>query len=168
LWRYDGAWELSYFGANVLHPRTTLPAMRYSIPITLRNYFNLDAPGTSISDNCIVPPADKPSGVGGSYAEIKDMVNYVKGLATIDDVCLINVEGTGMVGVPGTANAVFQTVRDAGCNVVMISQASSEHSICFAVRSHEAESAIVALNKRFEKAIAAGRIKVGLYKLIQC
>jgi aspartokinase len=71
----------------------------------------------------------------------KEQVNFITGLATIDDVCLINVEGTGMVGVPGTANAVFQTVKDAGCNVVMISQASSEHSICFAVRSHEAASA---------------------------
>ena len=86
-------------------------------------------------------------------------VNFITGLATIDDVCLINVEGTGMVGVPGTANAVFQTVRDAGCNVVMISQASSEHSICFAVRSPECDQAVNALNARFEKAIAAGRIK---------
>ena len=51
---YNEAWELSYFGANVLHPRTTLPAMRYSIPVTLRNYFNQAAPGTSISDNCAV------------------------------------------------------------------------------------------------------------------
>jgi len=151
---YNEAWELSYFGANVLHPRTTLPAMRYSIPITLRNFFNQAAPGTSISDNCKVVAADS---VGVNRES--DMINYVKGLATIDDVCLINVEGTGMVGVPGTANAVFQTVKDAGCNVVMISQASSEHSICFAVRSHEAAGAVDALNKRFEKAIAAGRIK---------
>tara|TARA_B110000977_G_scaffold146001_2_gene185203 strand:+ start:5585 stop:8383 length:2799 start_codon:yes stop_codon:yes gene_type:complete len=153
---YNEAWELSYFGANVLHPRTTLPAMRYSIPVTLRNYFNQAAAGTSISDNCeisddegCVPMIDTSSGT----------VNFITGLATIDDVCLINVEGTGMVGVPGTANAVFETVREAGCNVVMISQASSEHSICFAVRSHEAAAAKKALSARFEKAIAAGRIK---------
>ena len=152
---YNEAWELSYFGANVLHPRTTLPAMRYSIPITLRNYFNQAAPGTSISDTCEVTVDGSPAGVN----EGSDQVRYIKGLATIDDVTLINVEGTGMVGVPGTANAVFQTVRDANCNVVMISQASSEHSICFAVRSHEARAAVDALNKRFEKAIAAGRIK---------
>ncbi len=59
----------------------------------------------------------------------------VKGFATIDHVCLINIEGTGMVGVPGIASAVFSTVRDAGVNVIMISQASSEHSICFAVKA---------------------------------
>ena len=153
---YNEAWELSYFGANVLHPRTTLPAMKYSIPVTLRNYFNQDAPGTSISDNCDVTTDE---GCAPALDTASGDVNFITGLATIDDVCLINVEGTGMVGVPGTANAVFQTVRDAGCNVVMISQASSEHSICFAVRSHEAEAAVKALNARFEKAIAAGRIK---------
>ena len=74
-------------------------------------------------------------------------------------MCLITVEGTGLVGVPGTANGGVQSrSSEAGCNVVMISQASSEHSICFAVRSHEADAAVAALNKRFEKAIAAGRI----------
>jgi len=153
---YNEAWELSYFGANVLHPRTTLPAMKYSIPVTLRNYFNQSEPGTSISDNCDVTT---DAGCAPAVDTASGAVNFITGLATIDDVCLINVEGTGMVGVPGTANAVFQTVRDAGCNVVMISQASSEHSICFAVRSPECDQAVNALNARFEKAIAAGRIK---------
>ena len=153
---YNEAWELSYFGANVLHPRTTLPAMRYSIPVTLRNYFNQAAPGTSISDACVVSDDE---GCVPSVDTSSGEVNFITGLATIEDVCLINVEGTGMVGVPGTANAVFETVKQAGCNVVMISQASSEHSICFAVRSHEAAAAKRALSARFEKAIAAGRIK---------
>ena len=152
---YNEAWELSYFGANVLHPRTTLPAMRYHIPVVLRNYFNQAAPGTSICDQCEV----ETGGVMNPIDVNSDRVNFIKGLATIEDITIINVEGTGMVGVPGTANAVFQTVKEAGCNVVMISQASSEHSICFAVRSHEAAAAVKALNKRFEKAIAAGRIK---------
>ncbi len=58
----------------------------------------------------------------------------IKGFATINNVCLINIEGTGMVGVPGIASSIFATVRDAGVNVIMISQASSEHSICFAVK----------------------------------
>mgnify|MGYP000001521483 FL=1 len=154
---YNEAWELSYFGANVLHPRTTLPAMRYHIPVVLRNYFNQAAPGTSICDQCEV--TTNTDGAMNPIDVNSDRVNFIKGLATIEDVTIINVEGTGMVGVPGTANAVFQTVKEAGCNVVMISQASSEHSICFAVRSHEAGAAVKALNKRFEKAIAAGRIK---------
>lgn len=82
----------------------------------------------------------------------------VKGFATIDDISLINIEGTGMVGVPGIASAVFSTVRDAGVNVVMISQASSEHSICFAVKHNEAETAVTVLKKRFQESIAAGRV----------
>ena len=152
---YNEAWELAYFGANVLHPRTTLPAMKYNIPVTLRNYFNQAAPGTSIGMTCSLESDESKI---GKY-ETRDMSgDLVKGIATIDDVCLINVEGTGMVGVPGTANSVFRTVKEAGCNVVMISQASSEHSICFAVRTHEADAAVAALNKNFEKAIAAGRI----------
>jgi len=152
---YNEAWELAYFGANVLHPRTTLPAMKYNIPLTLRNYFNQDAPGTSIGMTCSLPAGENNI---GKFETRDSSGDLVKGIATIDDVCLINVEGTGMVGVPGTANAVFKAVKEAGCNVVMISQASSEHSICFAVRAHEADAAVNALNKTFEKAIAAGRI----------
>ena len=72
----------------------------------------------------------------------------VKGFATIDNVALINVEGTGMVGVHGTAAAIFGTIRDANCNVVMISQASSEHSVCFAVKQNEGDRAVKALSKR--------------------
>jgi len=152
---YNEAWELAYFGANVLHPRTTLPAMKYNIPVTLRNYFNQAAPGTSIGMTCSLPAGENNI---GKFETRDSSGDLVKGIATIDDVCLINVEGTGMVGVPGTANAVFKAVKEAGCNVVMISQASSEHSICFAVRAHEADAAVNALNKTFEKAIAAGRI----------
>lgn len=141
---YHEAWELSYFGANVLHPRTTLPAMRYNIPIAIRNFFSLDAPGTVISDGSSLPAGVDTAGV--------------KGFATIDNVALINVEGTGMVGVPGTASAIFSTMKDAGVNVIMISQASSEHSVCFAVKATDAKKASKALNKRFADAISAGRI----------
>jgi aspartokinase/homoserine dehydrogenase 1 len=147
---YHEAWELSYFGANVLHPRTTLPAMKYDIPIAIRNYFNLNAPGTVVSslERDRELRARDPADHGPT----------VKGFATIDHVSLINIEGTGMVGVPGIASAVFSTVRDAGVNVIMISQASSEHSICFAVKTAEAPTAVRVLEKRFADAIAAGRV----------
>lgn len=142
---YHEAWELSYFGANVLHPRTTLPAMKYSIPITIRNFFNLDAPGTVISESA-----------EGSL--LGDDVTGVKGFATIENVSLINVEGTGMVGVPGTAATIFSTMRDSNINAIMISQASSEHSVCFAVKGADSKKAVTALRKRFSDAISAGRI----------
>ena len=112
---YQEAWELAYFGASVLHPRTTQPAMRARVPIAIKNFFNRGAPGTLICETPPPPPAKAAPGAGGD--------GMVKGFATIDDVALIEVEGTGMVGVPGTASAIFTTVRDAACNVIMISQA---------------------------------------------
>ncbi|KAK9826886.1 hypothetical protein WJX81_004474 [Elliptochloris bilobata] len=144
---YHEAWELSYFGASVLHPRTTMPARKFGIPIVIRNFFNQAAPGTIISDDAIAQADATGSGKG-----------LVKGFATIDHVALINVEGTGMVGVPGTVSAIFSTVRDASANVIMISQASSEHSVCFAVKQAQGEQAVAALNARFADAIRAGRI----------
>ncbi|KAJ9533496.1 hypothetical protein QJQ45_026558 [Haematococcus lacustris] len=142
---YHEAWELSYFGANVLHPRTTLPAMKYQIPITIRNFFNLTAPGTRVSDLA-------------SDVEVYQGKVTIKGFATIDNVTLINVEGTGMVGVPGIASAIFSSVRDAGINVIMISQASSEQSICFAVRAADGDNAVAVLQRRFAESISAGRV----------
>lgn len=141
---YHEAWELSYFGAQVLHPRTTIPAMKYGIPVSTRNFFNRDAQGTQISGEFI---EDALSGNSG-----------VKGLATIENVSLINVEGTGMIGVPGTAAAIFQTIKDANINAIMISQASSEHSVSFAVKGSDSESAVIALRSRFGDAIASGRM----------
>lgn len=144
---YHEAWELSYFGANVLHPRTTLPAMKYNIPVIIRNFFDLGNPGTQISN---FQTEEMDCRKAGQAA--------VKGFATIDDVAVISVEGTGMVGVPGTASAIFSTLRDANVNVVMISQASSEHSVCFCVKGADAPIAKQALAKKFESALASGRI----------
>ncbi|KAH0911114.1 hypothetical protein HID58_034435, partial [Brassica napus] len=142
---YQEAWEMSYFGANVLHPRTIIPVMKYDIPIVIRNIFNLSAPGTMIC------------------RQIEDEDGYkldapVKGFATIDNLALVNVEGTGMAGVPGTASAIFSAVKEVGANVIMISQASSEHSVCFAVPEKEVKAVSEALNSRFRQALAGGRL----------
>ncbi|KAL9225119.1 hypothetical protein vseg_001079 [Gypsophila vaccaria] len=142
---YQEAWEMSYFGANVLHPRTIIPVMRFDIPIVIRNVFNLTAPGTKIC-------RDSPD-VTGEHLQAP-----VKGFATIDNVALINVEGTGMAGVPGTANAIFGAVKEVGANVIMISQASSEHSVCFAVPQKEVDAVAEALRARFRQALDAGRL----------
>lgn len=157
---YNEAWELAYFGANVLHPRTTLPAMKYKIPIIIRNFFNLSNAGTMVTDPS--PAAALPGAAAGGGGALddkrRDDSQAVKGFATIENVTLINVEGTGMVGVPGIASAIFSTVRDAGVNVVMISQASSEHSVCFAVKGSEGAQAERVLSERFADAIKAGRV----------
>ncbi|KAL9379690.1 hypothetical protein Peur_028172 [Populus x canadensis] len=142
---YQEAWEMSYFGANVLHPRTIMPVMRYDIPILIRNVFNLSAPGTMICR-----PAENEDG--------QKLESLVKGFATIDNVALVNVEGTGMAGVPGTASAIFGAVKDVGANVIVISQASSEHSVCFAVPEKEVAAVAEALKSRFHEALNAGRL----------
>ncbi|GAA0171667.1 hypothetical protein LIER_25647 [Lithospermum erythrorhizon] len=144
---YQEAWEMSYFGANVLHPRTILPVMRDDIPIVIRNIFNLSAPGTVI---CRPTAGEDGSG--------QCLETPVKGFATIDNLALINVEGTGMAGVPGTASAIFGAVKDVGANVIMISQASSEHSVCFAVPEKEVKAVEKALKSRFQQALNAGRL----------
>ncbi|GBG78384.1 hypothetical protein CBR_g26412 [Chara braunii] len=145
---YQEAWEMSYFGANVLHPRTTLPAMKYNIPIIIKNVFRPSFPGTWIG----------PSTSSDQDPAISEESGSVKGFATIDHVAIINVEGTGMAGVPGTAGEIFMTVKEVGANVIMISQASSEHSICFAVPETEAKMVAKALEIKFKKALGAGRI----------
>ncbi|XP_020548244.1 bifunctional aspartokinase/homoserine dehydrogenase, chloroplastic isoform X2 [Sesamum indicum] len=144
---YQEAWEMSYFGANVLHPRTIIPVMKYGIPIVIRNIFNLSAPGTMIC---------QPAGLENEDGE--QVESPVKGFATIDNLALVNVEGTGMAGVPGTASAIFGAVKDVGANVIMISQASSEHSVCFAVPEMEVKAVAAALESRFRQALDAGRL----------
>uniref|UniRef100_A0A2C9WH31 aspartate kinase n=1 Tax=Manihot esculenta TaxID=3983 RepID=A0A2C9WH31_MANES len=144
---YQEAWEMSYFGANVLHPRTIIPVMQYDIPIKIRNIFNLSSPGTIICRGTVTENEDG-----------QKLDSPVKGFATIDNVALVNVEGTGLAGVPGTASAIFSAVKDAGANAIMISQASSEHSVCFAVPEKEVEAVAEALQSRFHQALDAGRL----------
>src|SRR5687767_1864880 len=115
---YEEAAELAYFGAKVIHPSTMSPAIKQNITVWIKNTFKPDAPGTKIS---ATSPADMP----------------IKGFAAVEDTALINVEGTGMIGIPGVAQKLFGALRAVDVSVVMISQASSEHSICFAVpRTH--------------------------------
>lgn len=127
---YDEAMELAYFGAKVIHPSTMAPAVERSLPIFIRNTFRPELPGTRIHT-----------------ASSPDFV--VKGLATVEAVALINLEGTGMIGVPGTAQRLFGALRDEGISVIMISQGSSEHSICFAVPAIAAERARAAVERAF-------------------
>lgn len=143
---YQEAWEMSYFGANVLHPRTTIPVMKSNIPVTIRNIFNVSAIGTEIrgfSDSETLQYAAK---------------DFVKGFTTVDNIALVNVEGTGMAGVPGTASDIFDAVKGVGANVVMISQASSEHSVCFAVPMKEVDTVSRALETKFRRDLDSGRL----------
>ena len=138
---YHEAMELAYFGAKVLHPQTMAPAVMRNIPIWIRNTFAPSAPGTRIS------------------ARGEASTHSVKGITTIDRVALVNVEGAGMIGVPGTAQRLFAALREHGISVILISQASSEHSICFAIPRSEAVLAERVVRDAFATELHSGQIQ---------
>jgi aspartokinase/homoserine dehydrogenase 1 len=138
---YDEACELAYFGAKVIHPQTMAPAIARGTPILIRNTFNPEHPGTRIDAQ-------------GGATQLP-----AKGLSLASDLALLNVEGSGMIGVPGTAERVFATLRAAAVSVVMISQGSSEHSICCVVRAAQAETGRAALARAFAPELAQGQIQ---------
>ena len=129
---YEEAMELSYFGAKVLHSATIAPAVAKRIPILIKNTFNPGAPGTLISRKAV------------------DDGKLAKGITSVGDLALLTLRGPGMVGVPGVAGRVFGTLASSGVNVVLISQASSEHTICFSVRSVDAPRAVEAIRQAFQ------------------
>jgi aspartokinase/homoserine dehydrogenase 1 len=129
---YEEAMELSYFGAKVLHSATIAPAVAKRIPILIKNTFNPTAPGTLISRKAV------------------DDGKLAKGITSVGDLALLTLRGPGMVGVPGVAGRVFGTLASKGINVVLISQASSEHTICFSVRSADAAGAVEAIRGQFQ------------------
>jgi aspartokinase/homoserine dehydrogenase 1 len=149
---YEEACELAYFGAKVIHPQTMAPAISRSLPIFIRNTFRPEHPGTRID---AVGDAD---GASPAAATPRTEPRPVKGLTLAHHLALINVEGTGMIGVPGTAERVFAALRAAHVSVVMISQGSSEHSICSVGRAAQAPAARAALEGAFARELAAGQI----------
>ncbi|HQX78154.1 MAG TPA: bifunctional aspartate kinase/homoserine dehydrogenase I [Steroidobacteraceae bacterium] len=137
---YSEAMELAYFGAKVIHPQTMAPAVGRGIPIWIRNTFAPARAGTLI---CAQPQSGMP----------------VKGITSIDQVALLNVEGAGMIGVPGTAHRLFGALREADISVIVISQGSSEHSICCAVPGVQADRAVQAVREAFARELADGQIQ---------
>ena len=136
---YNEAMELAYFGAKVIHPQTMAPAVAREIPIWIRNTFAPHKPGTVITAH---PASELP----------------VKGITSIDDVALVNLEGAGMIGVPGTAHRLFGALHEADVSVIVISQGSSEHSICFAIPVAHAQAAERAVRRAFDRELREGQI----------
>ena len=136
---YAEACELAYFGAKVLHPQTLAPVQQRGIPLRIRNTRNPQVPGTLIS---VRPQADGAP---------------VKGLSLVHDLAVLELVGNGMVGVPGTAERLFGALRSAGVSVTMISQGSSEHSICVVVRADQAARGRDAIVAAFADAMADGQ-----------
>jgi len=127
---YEEAMELSHFGAKVIFPATMQPAMINKIPIWIRNTFNPAFKGTLIH-------AESTNG------------KLIKGISSMNEVSLLNIQGSGLLGVVGVSMRLFATLAREHVNVILISQASSEHSICIAVDSHAASRAKQAIEKEF-------------------
>ena len=137
---YFEAMELSHFGAKVIYPPTLQPVMRKQIPVIIKNTFKPEDPGTLI----------------GKQNNANKQV--VKGISHIDDICLLTLEGNGMVGVPGFSSRLFEVITKAAINIIMITQASSEYSICIAVKSSDADKAKKYIDQEFEFEINFGKV----------
>jgi len=137
----EEAMEMSYFGAKVIHPSTMLPLLERGINLRIKNTLNPSVKGTLIKQD----PKPHP------YP--------ITGIASITGAALINIEGSGMIGIPGFASRVFGALARVKVNVIMISQASSEHSICIVCRDAEAVIALAALRQELKAEHEAKKLK---------
>lgn len=135
------AMELCNFGAKVVYPPTIFPTYHKNIPIKIKNTFNPSSPGTFISREAKM-----------------DQTRAIKGISSINDTCLITVQGLGMVGVIGVNYRIFKTLAKSGISVFMVSQASSENTTSIGVRNADADLAVQVLSEEFSREIRMGEI----------
>lgn len=136
---YQEAMELSHFGAKVLYPPTVQPVLNLNIPIHIKNTLQPNAVGTIISKH---NTNGKP----------------VKGISNIENVTLLTLQGSGMIGIPGFSKRLFETLSQEKINIILITQASSEHSICLGIDEKDVETAKFAIDTAFENEIALHKI----------
>ena len=137
---YFEAMELSHFGAKVIYPPTLQPVMKKNIPIAIKNTFKPRDLGTLI----------------GIKTKLNDQI--VKGISHIDNISLITLEGNGMIGVPGFSSRLFKSITNAEINIIMITQASSEYSICIGVKSSDSNKAKEFIDEEFKFEINFGKV----------
>ncbi len=138
---YEEAMELSHFGAKVLYPPTIQPVLSKGISIVIKNTFQPESAGTLITKNK------------------NDKGKTVRGISHVENMALLSLEGPGMVGIPGISKRFFEVLSQAEISVVLITQASSEHSICVGIAADNIEKAIHIVNTAFEYEIERGKIK---------
>lgn len=138
---YAEAMELAYFGTKALHPQSLAPAMAAGITLNVRDVRQPEKPGTRVRANPV--PSAQP----------------VKGLSLVRGLAALDLQGSGLMGVPGSAERFFAALHRAGVSVVMITQASSEHSICALLRREQAEAGLAAARAEFAAEIVAGHVQ---------
>lgn len=137
---FEEAMELCHFGAKVIYPPTMQPAIDAHIPLVIKNTMNPSSGGTRIVETTV------------------EHVYPITGISSISSIALIRLQGSGMVGVAGTAMRLFRALANANINVILITQASSEHTICCAIDPSLSQLAKTAVGQEFELEIKAGRI----------
>ena len=143
---YTEAMELSFFGAKVIYPPTMIPAFLKKIPIVIRNTFEPEFPGTVIRQNC----------------ENSNLA--IKGISSINDISIINIEGSGMVGKAGFSGRLFSLLAREQINIILITQSSSEHSITFAIHPADAEKAHQLIVQEFELELLAKKMEAPVFE----
>jgi bifunctional aspartokinase / homoserine dehydrogenase 1 len=138
---YQEAMELSHFGAKVIYPPTIQPVMNKSIPVWIKNTFAPDDYGTVIEN-----------------ASVKNG-NSIRGISSINKIALVSLEGSGMVGIPGFSKRLFEALANASINVILITQGSSEHSICVGIDDVHTEKAKDVIDKTFAWEIETGKVE---------
>jgi len=138
---YTEAMELSYFGAKVIYPPTMIPAFLKKIPIVIKNTFEPEFEGTVIRHDC------------------KASTLPIKGISTINNISILNLEGSGMVGKSGFSGRLFSLLAREQINIILITQSSSEHSITFAVQPDDAERAKTLIEQEFELELLANKLE---------
>lgn len=141
---FTEATELCNFGAKVIYPPTIFPVYHKNIPIRIKNTFSPELPGTFISNE-------------GSSSSIRKKA-LIKGISSIEDSCLLTIQGLGMVGIIGVNHRIFKALADNGISVFLVSQASSENSTSIGVRSVDAQLAVDVIEREFENEILLGSI----------
>lgn len=143
---YTEAMELSFFGAKVIYPPTMIPAFLKKIPIVIRNTFEPEFLGTVIRQNC------------------ENSHLAIKGISSINDISIINIEGSGMVGKAGFSGRLFSLLAREQINIILITQSSSEHSITFAIHPADAEKAHQLIVQEFELELLAKKMEAPVFE----
>lgn len=137
---YQEAMELSHFGAKVIYPPTMQPVMKKKIPVWIKNTFLPNEPGTVIENEAT-----------------RNRIN-IQGISSINNIVLLSLEGSGMVGIPGFSKRLFEALANAAINVILITQGSSEHSICVGIDEHASVKAKEAVDMAFAYEIETGKV----------
>ncbi len=138
---YQEAMELSHFGAKIIYPPTIQPVMSRNIPVWIKNTFAPDEYGTLIENESAVTDS------------------FIRGISSINKISLLSLEGSGMIGIPGFSKRLFEALANESVNVILITQSSSEHSICVGINEADTEKARRSIDHGFSYEIQSGKVE---------